>query len=271
MNPANDFVEDFVGADRALKRLSLLRVRDIDLWKAPLVRVGEPTAAARAAIAGGRPSASRWSSTPTGRPLGWLSERDLARRDRAGAARHGARTRSSSSTTCCATRSRTCSSPTRQYGPVVDGQRPGRRRAVGRDHLRLPQLRRGDRAARPTPAERVERLIDLDRGRLPSWPQVEIRDRSDASCISQNKLCPGWIVDNFDRYTHPLVAAHRTWSLVSVGDRVRDRVRARAAGPPAALAGRADRRPHRRPLHAARASRSSSCCCRSRAAARRPR
>ena len=44
MSPANDFVEDFVGADRALKRLSLIRVRDIDLWKAPLVRVGEPTA-----------------------------------------------------------------------------------------------------------------------------------------------------------------------------------------------------------------------------------
>jgi osmoprotectant transport system ATP-binding protein len=77
MSPANDFVEDFVGADRALKRLSLLRVRDIDLWKAPLVRVGEPTAAARAAIAD--------ADLPyplvvdeQGRPLGWLSERDLA-------------------------------------------------------------------------------------------------------------------------------------------------------------------------------------------------
>ncbi|HEX3277460.1 MAG TPA: ABC transporter ATP-binding protein [Thermoleophilaceae bacterium] len=32
MQPANSFVEDFVGADRALKRLSLQRVRDIDLW-----------------------------------------------------------------------------------------------------------------------------------------------------------------------------------------------------------------------------------------------
>jgi osmoprotectant transport system ATP-binding protein len=77
MSPANDFVEDFVGADRALKRLSLLRVRDIDLWKAPLVRVGEPIAAARAAIAD--------ADLPyplvvdeQGRPLGWLSERDLA-------------------------------------------------------------------------------------------------------------------------------------------------------------------------------------------------
>jgi osmoprotectant transport system ATP-binding protein len=78
MSPANEFVEDFVGADRALKRLSLLRVRDIDLWKAPLVRVGEPIAAARAAIAE--------ADLPhplvvddEGRPVGWLSLRDLER------------------------------------------------------------------------------------------------------------------------------------------------------------------------------------------------
>ncbi len=31
--PADEFVEDFVGADRALKRLSLQRVRDVDLWQ----------------------------------------------------------------------------------------------------------------------------------------------------------------------------------------------------------------------------------------------
>jgi osmoprotectant transport system ATP-binding protein len=77
MSPANEFVEDFVGADRALKRLSLLRARDVDLWKAPIARVGEPTAAVRAKlddadlphplVVGG-----------DGRPLGWLSERDLA-------------------------------------------------------------------------------------------------------------------------------------------------------------------------------------------------
>jgi osmoprotectant transport system ATP-binding protein len=77
MSPANKFVEDFVGADRALKRLSLLRVKDVDLWKAPLVKVGEPIASAREVIAG--------ADLPhplvideQGRPLGWLSERDLA-------------------------------------------------------------------------------------------------------------------------------------------------------------------------------------------------
>ena len=44
MAPADDFVEDFVGADRALKRLALLRVADIDLWEAPLAHVGQATA-----------------------------------------------------------------------------------------------------------------------------------------------------------------------------------------------------------------------------------
>jgi osmoprotectant transport system ATP-binding protein len=77
MAPADPFVEDFVGADRALKRLALQRVRDVDLWKAPLVRVGEPVAEARAKVAA--------SDLPypllideDGRPLGWLSERGLA-------------------------------------------------------------------------------------------------------------------------------------------------------------------------------------------------
>jgi osmoprotectant transport system ATP-binding protein len=78
MNPANDFVEDFVGADRALKRLSLLRVRDVDLWKAPLAHVGEPTAAVRALI----PAADLPHPLVVdeeGRPAGWMSARDLAR------------------------------------------------------------------------------------------------------------------------------------------------------------------------------------------------
>ncbi len=76
MFPEGRFVEDFVGADRALKRLALQRVRDVDLWKAPLVRVGEPAAEARARLAD--------SEVPypllvdgDGRVLGWLSERAL--------------------------------------------------------------------------------------------------------------------------------------------------------------------------------------------------
>ena len=74
MYPASRFVEDFVGADRALKRLALQRVRDIDLWKAPLVRVGEPVAEARAQgrrrgpalpAAGGRRAAGRSAGSPS--------------------------------------------------------------------------------------------------------------------------------------------------------------------------------------------------------------
>jgi osmoprotectant transport system ATP-binding protein len=77
MAPADDFVEDFVGADRALKRLALMRVRDIDLWQAPLAYVGQPTAEVRAKLDG--------AEVPHGlvvdserRPIGWLSESDLA-------------------------------------------------------------------------------------------------------------------------------------------------------------------------------------------------
>ncbi len=49
----------------------------------------------------------------------------------------------------------------------------------------------------------------------PVLAQVEIRDRSEASCISQNKLCPGWIINNFDRYTDPL-AQHLYLVVTSV-------------------------------------------------------
>jgi osmoprotectant transport system ATP-binding protein len=76
MYPANPFVEDFVGADRALKRLALQRVRDVDLWKAPLVRVGEPVAEARAKAADSE-VAYPLLVDDRNRPLGWLSERGL--------------------------------------------------------------------------------------------------------------------------------------------------------------------------------------------------
>jgi osmoprotectant transport system ATP-binding protein len=77
MAPADDFVEDFVGADRALKRLSLMRVRDVDLWQAPLAFVGQATAEVRAKLERAEvPHALLVDSDR--RPLGWLSERDLA-------------------------------------------------------------------------------------------------------------------------------------------------------------------------------------------------
>jgi osmoprotectant transport system permease protein len=46
--------------------------------------------------------------------------------------------------------------------------------------------------------------------------EVQIRGRTNENCIQKNKLCPGWIVDHFDRYTHPLVQ-HIVLTVVSVG------------------------------------------------------
>ena len=74
-NPVNDFVADFVGADRALKSLSLTRLEDIDLLDAPLVRVGEPVADVQARIARGElePIGDQvLVSDMAGRPLDWL-------------------------------------------------------------------------------------------------------------------------------------------------------------------------------------------------------
>jgi osmoprotectant transport system ATP-binding protein len=76
MAPADDFVEDFVGADRALKRLALMRVGDVDLWEAPLAFVGQASAEVRAKLDGAEvPHALLVDSER--RPLGWLSKSDL--------------------------------------------------------------------------------------------------------------------------------------------------------------------------------------------------
>ena len=72
--PADRFVEDFVGADRALKRLALQRVRDIDLWSAALIQVGERTTEARARIQEADVKIGLLVDDKR-RPLGWLSER----------------------------------------------------------------------------------------------------------------------------------------------------------------------------------------------------
>jgi osmoprotectant transport system ATP-binding protein len=78
MAPADDFVEDFVGADRALKRLALMRVADIDLWEAPLAHIGQDTAEVRAKL----PTAEvpyALVIDPERRPVGWMSDVDLKR------------------------------------------------------------------------------------------------------------------------------------------------------------------------------------------------
>jgi osmoprotectant transport system ATP-binding protein len=78
MAPATEFVEDFVGADRALKRLALMRVADINLWEAPLAYVGQASGEIRAKLA--RPDVEvpyALLVDSERRPLGWLSARDL--------------------------------------------------------------------------------------------------------------------------------------------------------------------------------------------------
>jgi osmoprotectant transport system ATP-binding protein len=78
MAPADDFVEDFVGADRALKRLALMRVADIDLWEAPLAHIGQTMGEVRAKLDGAEvPHAL--VIDPERRPVGWLSDEDLRR------------------------------------------------------------------------------------------------------------------------------------------------------------------------------------------------
>src|SRR6187431_2270231 len=76
MYPADPFVEDFVGADRALKRLALMRVSEVDLWEAPFAFAGQDTAEVRAKLARAEVP---WALLVDGdrKPLGWLSERAL--------------------------------------------------------------------------------------------------------------------------------------------------------------------------------------------------
>jgi osmoprotectant transport system ATP-binding protein len=77
MAPADRFVEGFVGSDRALKRLALLRVSDVDLWEAPLAFPGQATSDVRAKLDGAEVSHALVVDAAR-RPLGWLSESDLA-------------------------------------------------------------------------------------------------------------------------------------------------------------------------------------------------
>ena len=76
MYPEDKFVEDFVGADRALKRLALQRVRDIDLWRAAEVRVVESTDEVRRKLEDADLSIPLLVDDRR-RPVGWLSHRSL--------------------------------------------------------------------------------------------------------------------------------------------------------------------------------------------------
>ena len=72
-HPANDFVADFVGADRGLKRLSVTAIDLAEIDKPPVVSLDDSLADARRAMAA---SASRWAVVldPDERLHGWISD-----------------------------------------------------------------------------------------------------------------------------------------------------------------------------------------------------
>jgi osmoprotectant transport system ATP-binding protein len=76
-NPASDFVERFVGADRGLKRLSLGRVRDLELDRSVVLRTGDARSDARRRLADSS-LAYALVVDEADRPLGWVDADDLA-------------------------------------------------------------------------------------------------------------------------------------------------------------------------------------------------
>ncbi|MCJ7726327.1 MAG: ABC transporter ATP-binding protein, partial [Acidimicrobiia bacterium] len=74
-NPADAFVEVFLGSDRGIKRLSLISIRDVGLVSGPVVEVTSSTDAARAVMA---EYAVDWFGISDGdRLLGWAPATDL--------------------------------------------------------------------------------------------------------------------------------------------------------------------------------------------------
>jgi osmoprotectant transport system ATP-binding protein len=76
--PANEFVERFVGADRGLKRLSLARVRDLQLAEPVTARPGVARSDLRARLEAASADYALLLDADD-RPLGWVARRDLGR------------------------------------------------------------------------------------------------------------------------------------------------------------------------------------------------
>jgi osmoprotectant transport system ATP-binding protein len=77
-NPASEFVERFVGADRGLKRLSLARVRDLDTIEPVIVRAGEDRGLVRNRLDRSEELTYALLVDAEDRPLGWIDQHDLA-------------------------------------------------------------------------------------------------------------------------------------------------------------------------------------------------
>jgi osmoprotectant transport system ATP-binding protein len=83
-HPASDFVSRFVGVDRGLKRLSLLRVADVQLQPGVVARIGELSQAARKRA---EEAESQWLLLLDQRdqPLGWIKAGELDKSESLGA------------------------------------------------------------------------------------------------------------------------------------------------------------------------------------------
>jgi osmoprotectant transport system ATP-binding protein len=76
-NPASEFVERFVGADRGLKRLSLARVRDLEHIEPVVVHAGEDRAEVRMRLDRVEELTYALLVDDEERPLGWIDQNDL--------------------------------------------------------------------------------------------------------------------------------------------------------------------------------------------------
>ena len=79
-HPANDFVLEFLGADRGLKRLALIPVSAAELQAGPTVDVGSTAANARAVMT--REGVDWVAVLDQGRPRGWIAAAQLDGHDR---------------------------------------------------------------------------------------------------------------------------------------------------------------------------------------------
>ncbi|MBO9534515.1 MAG: betaine/proline/choline family ABC transporter ATP-binding protein [Solirubrobacteraceae bacterium] len=80
LDPADDFVERFVGSDRALKRLALGRARDLQLLSFVRVHDNDPSDWVRSQLAAAdHPVPFPLVVDADDRPVAWLDEHDLAR------------------------------------------------------------------------------------------------------------------------------------------------------------------------------------------------
>jgi osmoprotectant transport system ATP-binding protein len=74
-DPANEFVERFVGEERGLKRLALIKVSDIEVERGPVVSPSDPAEKARDVM---RETGFAWVSViEDGELLGWIDEEAL--------------------------------------------------------------------------------------------------------------------------------------------------------------------------------------------------